>query len=136
MFKVWILITTRLKEFLDLNSLASMSLIICHGIYMLTIFVLEPIDNNNNNNNNNNNHFTALFPDHPGEPVPEENFWTLWWKGRLTEADTPNIWMGATPSRLVTSAHLHQPHILYRPDALPAAQPTASKHRRQLAHSD
>jgi len=34
---------------------------------------------------------TALRPffrDHPDEPVPEENFWTLWCKGRLTEADT------------------------------------------------
>jgi len=28
------------------------------------------------------------------------------------------------------------PIFFYRPDALPAAQPTASKHRRQLAHSD
>jgi len=36
-------------------------------------------------------HTTILRPffrDHPGEPVPEENFWTLWCKGRLTEADT------------------------------------------------
>jgi len=29
-----------------------------------------------------------FFRDHVGEPVPEENFWTLWCKGRLTEADT------------------------------------------------
>jgi len=29
-----------------------------------------------------------FFRDHPGEPLPEENFWTLWCKGRLTEADT------------------------------------------------
>jgi len=29
-----------------------------------------------------------FFRDHPGEPVPEENFWTLWCKERLTEADT------------------------------------------------
>ena len=29
-----------------------------------------------------------------------------------------------------------QSPIFYRPDALPAAQPTASKHWRQLAHSD
>jgi len=29
-----------------------------------------------------------FFRDHPGEPVPEENFWTLWCRGRLTEADT------------------------------------------------
>jgi len=38
--------------------------------------------------------------------VPKENFWTLWRKGRLTEADTPTIRLGATPSGL-TSAHLH-----------------------------
>jgi len=69
-----------------------------------------------------------FFRDHPGETVPEENFWTLWCKGRLTEADTPTIRLGATPSGL-TSAHLHHPpHIFYRSDALPAAQPTVSKH--------
>jgi len=42
-------------------------------------------------------HTTELRPffrDHPGEPVPEENFWTLWCKGRLTEADTPTIRLG------------------------------------------
>jgi len=49
-----------------------------------------------------------FFWDHPGEPVPEENFWTLWCKGRLTEADTLTIWLGATPSGLI-SAHLHHP---------------------------
>jgi len=42
--------------------------------------------------------------------VPEENFWTLWCKGRLTEADTQTIRLGATPSGL-TSAHLHHPPI-------------------------
>jgi len=26
--------------------------------------------------------------------VPEENFWTLWCNGRLTEADTLTIWLG------------------------------------------
>jgi len=54
---------------------------------------------------------TVLWPffrDHPGEPVPEENFWTLWCKGRLTEADTLTIRLGATPSGL-TSAYLHHP---------------------------
>jgi len=49
-----------------------------------------------------------FFRDRPGEPVPEENFWTLWCKGRLTKADTPTIRLGATPSKL-TSAHLHHP---------------------------
>jgi len=40
-------------------------------------------------------HTTILRPffrDHPGEPVPEENFWTLRCKGRLTEADTSSQW--------------------------------------------
>jgi len=91
-------------------------------------------------NNANNNicistllyHYTTtvlrpIFRDHPADPVPEENFWTLWCNGRLTEADTPTIWLGATPSRL-TTAHLHHLPILYRPDALPVAQPTVSKH--------
>jgi len=57
------------------------------------------------------NRFTAPFPGPPGEPVPEENFWTLWCKGRLTEPDTPVIRLDATPSGL-TSAHLHHsPHF-------------------------
>jgi len=80
---------------------------------------------------------TILWPfcrDHPGELVPEENFWTLWCKGRLTEADTPTTQLGTTPSRL-TSAHLHHPPIFYRSNALPATQPTASKHWRQLFSS-
>ena len=49
-----------------------------------------------------------FFWNHPGEPVPEDNLWTLWCKGRLTEADTPTIRLGATPSGL-TIAHLHHP---------------------------
>jgi len=53
-----------------------------------------------------------FFRDHPGEPVPEENFWTLWCKGRLAEADTLTIWLGATPSGL-TSAHFHHPPIFF-----------------------
>jgi len=58
-------------------------------------------------------HTTILrlfFRDQLGEPVPEENFLTLWCKGRLTEADTPTIRLGTTPSGL-TSAHLHHPAI-------------------------
>ena len=54
-----------------------------------------------------------FFQDHLGEPVPEENFWTLWCKGRLTEADTATtVRLGATPSGL-TSAHLHHPPIFF-----------------------
>ena len=70
---------------------------------------------------------TVLQPirDYLGEPVPEENLWTLWCKGRLTEADTP-IWAPLHPDYPVPTSTI--PHIFYRPNALPAAQPTASKH--------
>jgi len=53
-----------------------------------------------------------FFRDYPGEPVPEENFWTLWCKKRLIEADTPTIRLGTTPSGL-TSAHLHHPPTFF-----------------------
>ena len=56
-------------------------------------------------------HTTVLWPffqDHPGEPVPQEIFDTLWCKGRLIEADTQTIQLGGTPSGLA-SAHLHHP---------------------------
>jgi len=54
---------------------------------------------------------TVLWPffwDYQGDPVSEEKFWTLLCKGRIIEADTPTIWLGATPSGL-TSARLHHP---------------------------
>ena len=54
-----------------------------------------------------------FFRDHPGEPVPEENIWTLWCKGRLTEADTLTIRLGATPSGLVNQCLPHHPPIFF-----------------------
>jgi len=55
--------------------------------------------------------------------MPEENFWTLWCKGRLTEADTQTIRLGATPSGL-TIAHLHRPLMFFtsRMPFLPPSQ--------------
>jgi len=69
------------------------------------------------------NRFTAFFRDHPGKPVPEENFWTSWCKGRLTEADILTIRLGATPSGL-TSAHLHHPHPYFLQAGCPSCRPT------------
>jgi len=54
------------------------------------------------------NRFTVLFPRPPGWDDARKNFWTLWCKGRLTEADTLTIQLDTTPSGL-TSAHLHHP---------------------------
>jgi len=83
----------------------------CNGDYWLLPSL------NNHRKSNHYTHTTVLrpfFQDNPGEPVPEENFWTfpLWCKGRLTEADTLTIRLGATPSGL-TIAHLHHPTIFF-----------------------
>ena len=64
------------------------------------------------NHHHHHNRFTALFRDYPSEPVPEENFWTLWCKRRLTETDTSTIRLGAIPSGL-TNAHLHHPPPIF-----------------------
>ena len=80
-----------------LTSLASAlyCLLILNGITHTRTIILRP-----------------FFRDHPGEPVPEENFWTSWCKGRLTEADILTIRLGATPSGL-TSARLHHPPYFF-----------------------
>jgi len=79
------------------------------------------------------NRFMALFRDHPGESLPE-NFWTSWCKKRLTEADTPMVRLGATPSGL-TSAHLHHPPFFLQAGCL-SCRSTVSKYRRQLQNYD
>jgi len=66
-----------------------------------------------------------FFRDHPGEPVPGQHFWTLWCKGRLTEADTPTIRLGATPSGL-TSAHIHHPPQIFLQAGCRSCRPTNS----------
>ena len=52
-------------------------------------------------------HTTILQPffwDHPDELVSEEIFfWTFMVQGKITEADTPTIWLGGTPSGLISS---------------------------------
>jgi len=45
---------------------------------------------------------------------------------KIMEAEVLTVWVGATPTGL--TAPPQPPKVFYRPDALPAAQPTASKH--------
>jgi len=52
-----------------------------------------------------------FFRDHPGELVPEELFWTLWCKGRLTEADTDHP-AGSHSIRTNQCRHPSSPHFL------------------------
>ena len=68
-------------------------------------------------------HITILWPffqDYPGEPVPEEMFWTMV-QGKISEADPPTltVWLGATPSGLISNPPPSSP--IFMPDALPAA---------------
>jgi len=44
------------------------------------------------------------------------------------EAEVPTVRVGATPTGLTAAPTPQPPKVSYRPDALPAAQPTASKH--------
>jgi len=74
----------------------------------------------------NHSHFTVLFRDYSGEPVPEENFWTLWCKGRLTEADTLTIRLGATPIRTNQCPPQPSPKFLYLQAGCPSCHPTNS----------
>jgi len=77
---------------------------------------LADLENNHQNGGGSGgDHFKALyhhhtttvlrpfFQDHRGEQVPEKNFWTLWCKGTLTEADTLTIRLGATPAALISA---------------------------------
>jgi len=51
--------------------------------------------------------------------VPEKIFWTFMVQGKITEADTPTIRLGATPSGLISDPPPSSP--ILTPDALPAA---------------
>jgi len=68
-----------------------------------------------------------LFRDHPGEPLPEENFWTLWCKG-ITEADsqTQNIRLGATPSGVRTNQCQPPPSPIFLQAGCPSCRPANS----------
>jgi len=75
------------------------------------------------------NRLTALFPGPPGQAGARRellDFMVQWKINRGRHTDHP-IRLGATASGLI-SAHLHQPPIFYRLDALPVAQPAVSKH--------
>ena len=68
--------------------------------------------------------FTALLQDHPGEPVPKENFWTIWCKGRLTKADRPTNPAGRHSIRTNQFPPPPSPHFLQA--ECPSCHPTNS----------
>jgi len=68
--------------------------------------------------------------------VPEENFWTLWCKGRLTEAHTPTIRPGATPSGLTSARLHHTPIFTGLMPFLPPNQQCQNTESRTLCNSE
>jgi len=83
------------------------------------------------------NHFMALFQGPPGWAGARREHldFMVQVQGEINRGRHIDHPAGANPSGL-NSAHLDHPPIFYGSDALPAAQPTVSKHWRQLAHSD
>jgi len=78
-------------------------------------------------NHHHHNRFTALFPGPPRWAGARRELLDFMVHGKTNRGRT--IQLGATPSGL-SSEHPHHP-MFYRPDALPVAQPTVSKHWRQ-----
>jgi len=76
-------------------------------------------------------HLMALFWDYPGEPVPEtqnQSGFILLKQETVSGSGISWAICKSTPcSRQITMPTLHH-SVFYRPDALPATQPTASKH--------
>jgi len=72
---------------------------------------------------------TALFQVYPGEPVPEAKpIWILLKQETVRGSGISWVVCKSAPrSRQITTPAPHH-SVFYRPDALPAAQPTASKH--------
>jgi len=59
---------------------------------------------------------------------PPPVFWIFKEQGKIMEAEAPTVRVGTNPTGLMAPPPPQSPKVFYRPDALPAAQPTASKH--------
>jgi len=67
---------------------------------------------------------------HSGWVSPPPVFWIFMEEGIIMETEVPTVWVGATPTGLTAPPPLQPlpPKVFYRLDALPAPQPTVSKH--------
>jgi len=83
---------------------------------------------------NHHNRFTALFPGPPRWTGASRELLDFMVQGKINRGRRTDHPAGCHSIRTDQCPPLPSPHIFYRPDALPAAQPTASKHWRQLAH--
>jgi len=66
-----------------------------------------------------------------GRYQKKQLLWIFMEQGRIMEAEAPTVRVGTTPTRLMAPLSPQPPpKVFYRSDALPAAQPTVSKHWR------
>jgi len=82
------------------------------------------------------NRFTALFPGPPGWAGARRELLDFMVQGKVNRGRHTDHPAGRHSIRTNQCPPPPSPHIFYKPDGLPADQPTASKHQRQLAHSD
>jgi len=92
-------------------------------------------ESNHYNHHHHHDRFTALFLGLPGLAGAGREASGLWCKGRLNRGRHTDHPAGRHSIRTNRCPTPPSP-IFYRPDALPATQPTVSKHWRRLAHSD
>jgi len=69
-----------------------------------------------------------FFRDYPGEPVPEEKRLDFMVQGKINRGRHTNHPAGCHSIQTNQCPSPPSPSFFYRPDALPAAQPTVSKH--------
>ena len=86
--------------------------------------------------NYHHNHFMALFPGRPGWSGARKELLDFMVQGEINRGRHTDHPAGRHSVRTNQCPPPPSPHIFYGPDSLPAAQPTVSKHWRQLAHSD
>jgi len=77
------------------------------------------------------NHFTALFPGPPGWAGARRELLDFMVQGKINRGRHTDHPAGCHSIRTNQCPPPPSP-IFYRPDALPAAQPTVSKHWRQV----
>jgi len=80
------------------------------------------------------NHFTALFLAPPRWAGARRELLDIMVQGKINRGRHTNHPAGRHSIRTNQCPPPPYSHIFYRPDALPAAQPTAPKHWRQLVH--
>ena len=108
----------------------------CKAEWVGTVVIPSSLQTLNHSSlHHHHNRFTALFPGPPGWAGARRELLDFMVQGKINRGRHTDHPAEHHSIRTNQCPPLHSPHIFYRPDALPAAQPTVSKHWRQLAHS-